>query len=82
LFGQEAIGGLLLGIVIGYIGYKLIASIDNYQVEVLITLAIVMGGYTLAHIHMSGPLAMVAAGLITGNHGKSLGMSDRQRICG
>jgi CPA1 family monovalent cation:H+ antiporter len=45
LFGQEAIGGLLLGIVIGYIGYKLIVSIDNYQVEVLITLAIVMGGY-------------------------------------
>ena len=77
LFGQEAIGGLVLGIIIGYIGYKLIASIDNYQVEVLITLAIVMGGYTLAHYtHVSGPLAMVAAGLITGNHGKSLGMSD------
>ncbi|OCB76059.1 cation:proton antiporter [Flavobacterium crassostreae] len=77
LFGQEAIGGLILGIAIGYIGYKLIASIDNYQVEVLITLAIVMGGYTLAHYtHVSGPLAMVAAGLITGNQGKSLGMSD------
>jgi len=77
LFGQEAIGGLLLGILIGYIGYKLIASIDNYQVEVLITLAIVMGGYTLAHYtHVSGPLAMVAAGLITGNQSKSLGMSD------
>lgn len=77
LFGQEAVGGLVLGIAIGYIGYKLIASIDNYQVEVLITLAIVMGGYTLAHYtHVSGPLAMVAAGLITGNHGKSLGMSD------
>lgn len=77
LFGQEAIGGLLLGIAIGYIGYKLIASIDHYQVEVLITLAIVMGGYTLAHfIHVSGPLAMVAAGLITGNQGKKLGMSD------
>lgn len=77
LFGQEALGGLVLGIVIGYIGYKLIASIDNYQVEVLITLAVVMGGYTLAHYtHVSGPLAMVAAGLITGNQGKSLGMSD------
>lgn len=77
LFGQEAVGGLVLGIVIGYIGYKLIASIDNYQVEVLITLAVVMGGYTLAHYtHVSGPLAMVAAGLITGNQGKSLGMSD------
>ncbi|UQD57167.1 sodium:proton antiporter [Flavobacterium sp. K5-23] len=77
LFGQEAIGGLVLGIILGYIGYKLIASIDNYQVEVLITLAVVMGGYTLAHYtHVSGPLAMVAAGLITGNHGKTLGMSD------
>jgi CPA1 family monovalent cation:H+ antiporter len=77
LFGQEAIGGLILGLIIGFIGYKLIASIDNYQVEVLITLAIVMGGYTLAHyMHVSGPLAMVAAGLITGNQGKSFGMSD------
>lgn len=77
IFGQEAIGGILLGIVIGWLGFKLIASIDNYQVEVLITLAVVMGGYTLAHyIHASGPLAMVAAGLITGNHGKDFGMSE------
>ncbi|MEX1189843.1 MAG: sodium:proton antiporter [Bacteroidia bacterium] len=77
LFGKEAIGGILLGFIIGYIGFKLIASIDNYQVEVLITLAIVMGGYTIAHyLHISGPLAMVAAGLITGNSSKNLGMSD------
>ena len=77
LFGQEAIGGIVLGFVIGYIGFKLIASINNYQVEVLITLAIVMGGYTLAHYtHVSGPLAMVVAGLITGNQGRRLGMSD------
>jgi CPA1 family monovalent cation:H+ antiporter len=77
LFGQEAIGGVLLGLLIGYIGYKLIASTDNYQIEGLITLAIVTGCYTLSHyIHISGPLAMVAAELITGNHGKSLGMSD------
>jgi CPA1 family monovalent cation:H+ antiporter len=76
LFGQEAVGGILLGIVVGYIGFKFIASIDNYQVEVLLTLAIVMGGYTLAHfIHVSGPLAMVAAGLITGNQSRNLGMS-------
>jgi len=77
VFGQEAIGGVLLGIAIGWFGYKLIASIDNYQVEVLITLAVVMGGYTLAYfVHVSGPLAMVAAGLITGNHGKRFGMSE------
>jgi len=78
LFGQEAIGGIILGILLGICGYKLIASIDNYQVEVLLTLAIVMGGYTLAHfIHVSGPLAMVAAGIITGNHGKKYGMSNQ-----
>lgn len=77
LFAQEAIGGIILGFAIGWLGYKLIASIDNYQVEVLLTLATVMGGYGLAHyIHVSGPLAMVVAGLIIGNHGKSYGMSD------
>jgi CPA1 family monovalent cation:H+ antiporter len=76
LFGQEAIGGILLGILLGVIGYKLTSHIDNYQVEVLITLAVVMGGYTFAHyVHVSGPLAMVAAGVITGNHGKEFGMS-------
>ncbi len=76
LFAQEAIGGLILGGIIGWIGYRLIASIDHYQVEVLITLAVVMGGYSLAQlIHVSGPLAMVVAGLITGNHGKDFGMS-------
>jgi len=76
LFSKEAIGGILLGMAIGWIGYKIFASIDNYQVEVLITLAIVMGGYTLAHfLHVSGPLAMVAAGIITGNHGRKFGMS-------
>ena len=77
LFAREAVGGIILGGLIGWIGFKLIKSIDNYQVEVLITLAVVMGGYTLAHLlHVSGPLAMVVAGLITGNLGKSYGMSD------
>ena len=78
LFGQEAIGGILLGALIGWVGFRLVKSIDNYQVEVLITLAVVMGGYTLAHfIHVSGPLAMVIAGLITGNLGKNYGMSEK-----
>ncbi|MEZ4822503.1 MAG: cation:proton antiporter [Ignavibacteria bacterium] len=76
LFGQEAVGGIFLGILVGGLGYKLISHIDNYQVEVLLTLAIVMQVGTLAHyIHVSGPLAMVAAGVITGNHGKEFGMS-------
>ncbi len=76
LFAKEAAGGLLLGLVFGWVGYKLMSTIDNYTVEVIITLAVVMGGYTLAYYtHVSGPLAMVVAGLITGNHGKELGMS-------
>ncbi|TDD97017.1 cation:proton antiporter [Flavobacterium cellulosilyticum] len=76
-FGKEALGGILMGGILGWIAYKIIASIDNYNLEVLITLALVMGGYSLAHyIHVSGPLAMVIAGLITGNHGKRLGMSN------
>jgi len=77
LFLTEAGGGILLGLLFGYISYKMIAAIDNYQVEVLITLATVMGGYTIAHyLHVSGPLAMVVAGLITGNSSKNMGMSD------
>ncbi len=80
LFFEEAIGGLLYGLGLGLLGFYLLRSIDNYQVEVLITLAIVMGGYSLAHyIHVSGPLAMVIAGIITGNQGKSLAMSDTTR---
>ncbi|MEO6488545.1 MAG: sodium:proton antiporter [Ferruginibacter sp.] len=77
LFVREAIGGLGLGLVIGYVGFYLMRSIDNYKVEVLITLAVVMGGYSIASLlHISGPLAMVAAGIIIGNQGKNLAMSD------
>jgi CPA1 family monovalent cation:H+ antiporter len=79
-FLEEAIGGLLYGALLGYIGYWALRSIDDYKVEVLITLAIVMGGYFLAgHLHVSGPLAMVVAGLITGNKSKREGMSDLTR---
>jgi len=80
LFVKEAAGGLIFGAVLGYIGFYMLKSIDNYQVEVLITLAVVMGGYTLANLmHISGPLAMVIAGIITGNKGKQHGMSDITR---
>lgn len=76
LFVQEAIGGLAFGFVIGYAAYRLMRSIDNYAVEILITLAMVMGGYSLAHyLHVSGPLAMVVAGIIVGNQGKKHAMS-------
>ena len=77
-FLKEAGGGILWGMVLGYAGYYLMRSIDNYHVEVLITLAMVMGGYLLAiHLHISGPLAMVVAGIITGN--KAEAMSDVTR---
>lgn len=80
LLALEAGGGLLLGLVLGYITFRLLRSIDQYQVEVLITLAAVMGGYTLAtHLHVSGPLAMVVAGLMIGNQGRALAMSDTTR---
>ncbi|MBA2248815.1 MAG: sodium:proton antiporter [Chitinophagaceae bacterium] len=68
LFLREAGGGLLFGLLLGYIGFWMLRSIENYIIEVLITLAIVMGGYALAdYLHISGPLAMVVAGIVTGN---------------
>lgn len=79
-FLKEAGGGILWGLLLGYIGFFLLRSIDQYQVEVLITIAMVMGGYLLASIlHISGPLAMVVAGIITGNKGREEAMSDLTR---
>lgn len=80
LLVQEAGGGLLFGLVLGYATFLLLRSVDNYQVEVLLTLAAVMGGYALAsRLHVSGPLAMVVVGLIVGNGGRALAMSDTTR---
>lgn len=80
LFLQEAVGGVVLGAVLGYLGYRMLRSIDNYQIEVLITLALVTGGTALATaLHTSGPLAIVVAGLIIGQQGRQLGMSDTTR---
>jgi len=77
LFLREAVGGIIAGAVIGYIGFRLMKSIDYFQTEILITLAMVMGGYSLCHfLHVSGPLAMVMAGLITGNKSRHEAMSD------
>lgn len=69
LFGEEAIGGLLYGLLLGYVGWKLIESIkENGHLIVLMSLALVMGAYVLAmKLHVSGPLAMVVAGLMIGN---------------
>jgi CPA1 family monovalent cation:H+ antiporter len=76
LFFREAIGGAVFGLVIGYVAYRLLKPVDNYQVEIQISLALVAGGYALAQaLHLSGPIAMVVAGLLIGNHGRSFAMS-------
>ncbi len=68
LFGQEVIGGALLGLALGYIAYKMMKSIDDFDIEVIITLAVVMVGSVIARkLHLSAPLAMVTAGLVIGN---------------
>lgn len=80
LFALEVLGGIGLGLLIGYIGYFMMKRIDHYQTEVLITLAIVTGGYSLAQsLHFSGPLAMVAAGLLIGNQATRLAMSKQTK---
>jgi CPA1 family monovalent cation:H+ antiporter len=77
---REAGGGIVFGLILGYVTFRLLKSIDSYQEEVLITVAAVLGGYALAsHWHVSGPLAMVVAGLMIGNHGRALAMSDVTR---
>ncbi|MEZ4387963.1 MAG: sodium:proton antiporter [Candidatus Krumholzibacteriia bacterium] len=78
LFLQEAIGGGLLGLVAGYLAYRLMLSIDDYKVEVMISLALVMGTYALSFpLHVSGPIAMVAAGMLIGNRGRRFAMSEQ-----
>lgn len=80
LFLQEAFGGILLGLAAGWLTYALLKQVDEYQVEILLTLALVMGGYALAELlHVSGPLAIVVAGLLIGSHGRSFAMSETTR---
>jgi len=80
LFAVEAVGGIAYGLVIGAVSFWMLKSVDNYQVEILITLALVVGGYALADwLHISGPIAVVVAGLLIGNHGRMLAMSDTTR---
>ena len=80
LFAQEALGGAALGLATGYIAYRAMKSIDEHNLEVLITLALVMVTYGIAAaLHLSGPIAVVIAGLLIGNHGTRLAMSDKTR---
>ncbi|MCJ7468587.1 MAG: sodium:proton antiporter [Maribacter sp.] len=68
LFGIEVIGGIVFGVLVGWVTYRLMRSIDDYDIEVMITLAAVMTGTVVAqHLHLSAPLAMVSAGLVVGN---------------
>lgn len=80
LIVQEALGGAVFGFAIGYAAYRVLRSVDNYQVETLVTLALVMGGYSLARVfHVSGPIAMVVAGLLIGTRGRQDAMSEHTR---
>ena len=80
LFLQEAVGGVGFGLITGYIVFRMLASIDSYQVEILLTLGLVFGGYALASaLHISGPIFVVVAGLLIGNRGRKHAMSDRTR---
>ena len=80
LFATETIGGAIFGLGIGWIAYRILKSIDNYQIEILVTLSLVTGGYALASaINISGPIAIVVAGLLIGNHGRKFAMSEVTR---
>ena len=76
-FVREAGGGALFGFGIGYVAYRMFKSVDHYQVEVLLSIALVAGGYVAAeHLHVSAPIAMVVAGLLVGNQGRNFAMSE------
>lgn len=76
LFLWEAGGGAAVGFALGWVVYRMLRSVDNYQVEVLLSLALVAGGFALVNrLHMSGPIAMVVAGILIGNVGRAYAMS-------
>lgn len=80
LLAREAVGGIAYGLALGYVAFHMLKAIDSYQEEVLVTVAAVIGGYSLADaLHVSGPLSMVAAGIVIGNLGRSHAMSDVTR---
>lgn len=79
-FAREAGGGVLLGLGVGWLGFAAMRSINEYNVELMITLAVVMGGYAVGHwIGVSGPVAMAVAGLLIGNAGVRYAMDDLTR---
>lgn len=80
LFLQEAIGGVVFGLVVGFGALAMLRGVDDYKVEVLLSLATAAGGYALAYaLHVSGPIAMVVAGLFIGNEARAGAMSEKTR---
>ncbi|MDH5656425.1 MAG: sodium:proton antiporter [Spirochaetia bacterium] len=80
VFFKEAVGGTILGLAAGFGAYYLLKTVNNYQVEIMITLSLVMGSYAVASFfHVSGPIAVVVAGLLIGNHGRKFAMSESTR---
>ena len=76
----EAGGGLLLGVAAGWAAVWALKAIDDYVIEVVVTLALAVGVYAIAHaIHASGPIAAAAAGIVMGHYGVHLAFSDRSR---
>lgn len=80
LFGQEALGGAALGAFLGWMTFQVMKRIDDYPLEVLLTLGLAFGGYELAvYLHVSGPIMAVVAGLFIGDVGTKHGMSEQTR---
>jgi len=80
LFAQEAFGGAMLGLILGWLTFRVMRRIDDYSLEVLLTLALAFGGYTLAvWLHVSAPIMAVCAGLLIGDVGSKYGMSATTR---
>jgi len=80
LFFKEVFGGFVLGLLLGLLAYYFHNTVENEHVEILVSLAVVAGGYPLAlALHISGPIAMVVAGLLIGNHGRHYAMGDKVR---
>jgi CPA1 family monovalent cation:H+ antiporter len=80
LLAEEVVGGVVVGLALGYLGYYLLKGIDSYAVEILITLSLATAGYALAEsLHTSAPIAVVLMGLMVGNQGKEYAMSELTR---
>ena len=80
LLALEVLGGMALGLVVGYAAFAMLRAMDSYAVEILVTIALATGGYALAlRLHVSAPLAVVVMGLVIGNHGAKSAMSETTR---